>query len=124
MAKLGSLQQQPVQRVQSDRIVLADPSIVMIDQKEAYQGRLENQDYNPFGKAGGGAPNRKIQQNATLGAEGNYSGVIANSSNFTRNLDDQYPQRQQLLPTYTGNDYPPANNNSSGKYPTNTAHPY
>lgn len=54
----------------------------MMDQKEAYQGRLENQDYNPFGKAGGGAPNRKIQQNATLGAEGNYSGVLGNSSKF------------------------------------------
>lgn len=124
MAKLGSLQQQAVQRVQSDRIVLADPSIVMMDPKEALQGRLESQDYNPFGKAGGGAPNRKIQQNVTLGAEGNYSGVIANSRNFLRNLDDQYPQRQQLLPIYTGNEYPPANNNTSGKYQSNTGHPY
>jgi hypothetical protein len=124
MAKLGSLQQQPVQRVQSDRIVLADPSIVMVDPKEALQGRLESQDYNPFGKAGGGAPNRKIQQNVTLGTEGNYSGVLVNSRNSRTNLDDQYPQRQQLLPAYTGNEYPPANNNSMGKYSMNTAHPY
>ena len=49
-----------MQKSQSDRIVLADPGLVYADPKDDYVKRLENQDYNPFGKSGGGAPNRKV----------------------------------------------------------------
>jgi putative ubiquitin-RnfH superfamily antitoxin RatB of RatAB toxin-antitoxin module len=47
-----------VPKSQSDRIVLADPSL--LDPKEILQQKLESQDYNPFGRQGGGAPNRKV----------------------------------------------------------------
>lgn len=34
-----------------------------IDSKEELQKKLESQDYNPFGGLGGGAPNRRVEQN-------------------------------------------------------------
>jgi hypothetical protein len=56
-----------VPKVQSDRILLVDPSInYSIDPKEQLQKKLETQDYNPFGRAGGGAPNLKQEQNVTV----------------------------------------------------------
>jgi hypothetical protein len=64
-----------VPKVQSDRILMADPMMMNVDPKEVLQKKLETQDYNPFGKAGGGAPNLKGQQNITVNAEGNYSGL-------------------------------------------------
>jgi hypothetical protein len=39
--------------------VLADPGLLYNDPKDDFVKKLENQDYNPFGKSGGGAPNRK-----------------------------------------------------------------
>lgn len=46
-----------VPKSQSDRVLLADPTIY--DPKIVLQQKLEIQDYNPFGKSGGGAPNKK-----------------------------------------------------------------
>lgn len=46
-----------VLKSQSDRILIPDPNVY--DQKDALIKKLETQDYNPFGKAGGGAPNRR-----------------------------------------------------------------
>ena len=40
--------------------MLADPGLLYSDPKDNYVKKLENQDYNPFGKSGGGAPNRKL----------------------------------------------------------------
>lgn len=57
---------------------MADP-MINVDPKEILQKKLETQDYNPFGKAGGGAPNLKGQQNITVNAEGNYSGLAMNN---------------------------------------------
>jgi hypothetical protein len=59
MAKRGQPTYQ-VPKTQSDRIVLADPAIIYHDPKDHFVKQLENQDYNPFGKSGGGAPNRKV----------------------------------------------------------------
>ena len=44
-------------QAQSDRALVADPSI--FNQKEVLQAQLQSQQYNPFGKAGSGAPNLK-----------------------------------------------------------------
>jgi hypothetical protein len=78
MMKRGQPQPPPPQRVQSDRILLADPSLVYNtpDPKEVLQKKLETQDYNPFGRAGGGAPNPRQEQSVTVNAEGNYSGLV------------------------------------------------
>lgn len=61
MMKRGPPPQPAPQRAQSDRILLADPSLVYTNQdpKAVLQKKLETQDYNPFGRAGGGAPNPK-----------------------------------------------------------------
>ena len=47
-----------VPKSQSDRILMVDPSVLA--PKEILQQKLEAQDYNPFGRQGGGAPNRKL----------------------------------------------------------------
>jgi len=59
-----------IPKTYSHPVVLADPSAYVpepatfLDHKEALQKQLESQQYNPFGKAGGGAPNaRKSAQN-------------------------------------------------------------
>lgn len=65
-----------IPKVQSDRMFLADPNPTFSpDPKEILQKKLQTQDYNPFGRAGGGAPNPKHEQNVTVNTEGNYSGM-------------------------------------------------
>jgi hypothetical protein len=54
---MGKRQNLNVPKSQSDRILHADPTIY--DPKIVLQQKLETQDYNPFGKSGGGAPNKK-----------------------------------------------------------------
>lgn len=46
-----------VVKSQSDRVIIPDPNLY--DQKDVLIKKLETQDYNPFGKAGGGAPNHR-----------------------------------------------------------------
>jgi hypothetical protein len=53
-----------IPKTQSDRVLVQEP-VFISDPKEALQKKLETQDYNPFGKAGGGAPNRRQPQNVT-----------------------------------------------------------
>ncbi len=65
----------PPQRAQSDRLLLADPQPYMQhDPKQVLQQKLETQDYNPFGRAGGGAPNPRQEQSVTV-TDGNHSAL-------------------------------------------------
>jgi hypothetical protein len=78
MMKRGPPPPPPPGRVQSDRLLLADPSLVYnsLDPKQILQKKLETQDYNPFGRGGGGAPNPRQEQGVTVNAENNYSGMV------------------------------------------------
>lgn len=76
--KRGGGMAPPINKVQSDKVFLVEPTY-NVDPKEVLQKKLETQDYNPFGKAGGGAPNLKPHQNITVNAEGNYSGLVMNN---------------------------------------------
>lgn len=78
MMKRGGGVGPAINKVQSDRILQADPTY-NVDPKEVLQKKLQTQDYNPFGKAGGGAPNLKSHQNITVNAEGNFSGLVMNN---------------------------------------------
>lgn len=64
----------------SNPVLYTDPG-TYIDPKDVYQKKLETQDYNPFGKAGGGAPNMRGPENITANNEGNHSRVVANFRN-------------------------------------------
>lgn len=57
MEDISKRQHTNVPKSQSDRVLHADPTLY--DPKIVLQQKLETQDYNPFGKSGGGAPNKK-----------------------------------------------------------------
>jgi hypothetical protein len=57
MEDMAKRQHLNVPKSQSDRVLHVDPTL--IDPKIVLQQKLETQDYNPFGKSGGGAPNKK-----------------------------------------------------------------
>jgi len=57
MEDMAKRQNLNVPKSQSDRVLHVDPTF--IDPKIVLQQKLETQDYNPFGKSGGGAPNKK-----------------------------------------------------------------
>ena len=69
---------------QSDRTLVADPSI--FNQKEVLQQRLQAEEYNPFGKAGSGAPNPRGQQ------------TVQNSSLLAHSCTEEFIQHSNTLP--------------------------
>lgn len=75
MDDLAKRQNYNIPKSQSDRVLAADRGV--FDPKIILQQKLETQDYNPFGKAGGGAPNKKLQP-----GEHNLSGVMSSSRNI------------------------------------------
>jgi hypothetical protein len=108
----------PPQRVQSDRLLLADPQpYPPHDPKQILQKKLETQDYNPFGRAGGGAPNPKQEQSVTVN-EGNHSALLY-PHHPPQHQEEMYPQRpppaykQEQQPVYSNGRLPPG---SMGSY--------
>lgn len=116
MMKRGPPLGPPPPRVQSDRLLLADPQpYPPQDHKQILQKKLETQDYNPFGRAGGGAPNPKQEQSVTVN-EGNHSALYHHPP---PHQEEMYPQRhppaykQEQQPMYPNARVPPG---SMGSY--------